>query len=214
MISLLLITSLVIGFGTVMQHMTLPVVVEYRGLMFAAVLLYVPCYIGTKHRNQFVFVETAPMHVLRSVGTFLLWAALIFPPYALGVHLWAKLFWGAGAFHLAEWPSWNLIAVQLLVIALPEETFFRGYVQTRLQQFFKPCWTIFGARLGWGWILTCVIFAFAHSIILYQWWHFAIFFPSLMFGYLREKTGGLVAPILFHATSNLFMEWIVRCYIY
>lgn len=214
MISVLLVTAFVVGVGYLLQRLQLPLVVQYRSLMLAAILLYVPLYIGHKRRKYLVFVETSPGHVLRSIGTFLLWAAIIFPPYMLGVHVWAKVFWGAGAFHLAAPPTISLVLAQLLVIALPEETFFRGYVQTRLQQIFRPRWHMFGTRLGWGWILTCVIFAAAHSLILFQWWHFAIFFPSLVFGYLREKTDGLIAPILFHAASNLFMEWIVRCYRY
>lgn len=215
MIPVLLITAVVVALGHLLERLSgIPFLFQYRSLIFAAILLYIPLYIGHRHRNHLVFVETSPRHVLSSIGIFLLWAVIIFPPYALLVHLWAKIVWGARIFQVAPLPSWNLVLTQLIVIALPEETFFRGYVQTRFQQIFKPRWTIFGARLGWGWILTCVIFALAHSLIQYQWWHFAIFFPSLVFGYLREKTDGLVAPILFHATSNLFMEWIVRCYFY
>lgn len=215
MIQVLLITAAVVGLGHALERLqSVPFLFQYRSLIFAAVLLYVPLYIGHRHRNQLVFIETSPAHILKSLGIFLLWTAVIFVPYGLLVHLWAKMVWGAGAFHVAELPSGTLILSQLLIVALPEETFFRGYVQTRFQQIFRPRWTIFGARLGWGWILTCVTFALAHSLIQYQWWHFAIFFPSLLFGYLRERTGGLLAPILCHAFSNLFMEWIARCYTY
>lgn len=211
----LLITSSVVGFGYILERLqSLPWMFEYRSLIFAAVLLYIPLVIGHRHRNYLVFVETSPRHILRSLKTFLVWVAIIFPPYALGVHLWARFIWGAQAFHVAPLPDLNLILSQVLVIALPEETFFRGYVQTRFQQIFKPRWRLFGAHLGWGWILTSVVFALAHSIIQYQWWHFAIFFPSLLFGFLREKTDGLLAPILCHAFSNLFMAWIVGCYVY
>jgi membrane protease YdiL (CAAX protease family) len=215
MIQVLLITAAVVAFGHGLERLqAVPFIFNYRSPIFAAVLLYLPIWVTRHHRNQMVFIETAPAHILKSVGTFLLWAAIIFPPYAVGVHVWAKVFWGARDFHWAGLPSIYLIAAQLLLVALPEEAFFRGYVQTRLQQIFKPRWRIFGAHLGWGWILTSILFAASHSIILYQWWHFAIFFPSLLFGYLREKTGGLIAPILFHAASNLFMEWIARCYVY
>lgn len=215
MIFVLLVTAVVVGLGYVLERLqAFPFFFQYRSLIFAAVLLYIPLYIGHRHRKSLVFVETSAGHILRSLGTLLVWMVIIFLPYALGVHLWAKMFWGAHAFQLASLPPLNLILSQVLVIALPEETFFRGYVQTRFQQVIKPRWRIFGAHLGWGWILTSVIFALAHSLISYQWWHFAIFFPSLLFGFLREKTDGLVAPILCHAFSNLFMSWIVRCYVY
>lgn len=215
MIPVLAITAVVVAIGYLLERLQgLPFIFQNRSLIFAAILLYIPIYIGSRNRKSLVFVETSVGDILRAIGIFVLWAVIIFPPYAVLVHLWAKLIWGAHTFKLAAFPSWNLVLTQLLVVALPEETFFRGYMQTRLQQIYKPRWTIFGARLGWGWILTCVIFALAHSLIQYQWWHFAIFFPSLIFGYLRERTDGLVAPILFHATSNLFMAWIGTCYYY
>lgn len=215
MIPVLAITAVVVAIGHLLERLQgIPFLFQYRSLIFAAILLYVPIYIGSRHRNRLVFVESSPAHVLRSLAVFAMWALIVFPPYAVLVHLWFKWIVGARSFQMAPLPSWNLVLTQLLVVALPEETFFRGYMQTRLQQIFKPRWSIFGARLGWGWILTCVIFAAAHSLIQFQWWHFAIFFPSLMFGYLREKTDGLVAPILFHATSNLFMAWIGTCYYY
>ncbi|HPQ81946.1 MAG TPA: CPBP family glutamic-type intramembrane protease, partial [bacterium] len=43
--------------------------------------------------------------------------------------------------------------------------------------------------------------------------HFSIFFPALVFGYLRERTGSITAPALFHAASNILMDWIARSYI-
>ncbi|MCB1214501.1 MAG: CPBP family intramembrane metalloprotease, partial [Deltaproteobacteria bacterium] len=75
----------------------------------------------------------------------------------------------------------------------------------------KP-WNILGARLGPAWILTSLIFAFSHSLMTLQWWHFAIFFPGLAFGWLREKTGYLSAGILFHALSNTYAQWIFLNY--
>jgi membrane protease YdiL (CAAX protease family) len=40
----------------------------------------------------------------------------------------------------------------------------------------------------------------------------ATFFPSLLFGALRDRTGSIVAPILVHVACNLFMEITVRAY--
>ena len=107
----------------------------------------------------------------------------------------------------------RVIFYQLLLIALPEEFYFRGYVQPALNAIFRPRWNILGVQLGWSWILTAVIFAIAHSIITYQWWHFAIFFPGLVFGWLKERTGALTAPIFFHAAANIFMNWFARSYV-
>lgn len=60
-----------------------------------------------------------------------------------------------------------------------------------------------GADLGWGWILATLLFAFGHSLVSPQWWHFATFFPGLVFGWMRQRTGGIVAGALFHAWANV-----------
>ncbi|MBI3540840.1 MAG: CPBP family intramembrane metalloprotease [Deltaproteobacteria bacterium] len=96
-----------------------------------------------------------------------------------------------------------MVLVQLFVVALPEEFFFRGYLQTILRRKY---------RLQVAIPIASLLFAFSHSVIALQWWHFAIFFPALVFGWLREKTGGLVAPILFHALSNVAVFWIGSVY--
>ncbi len=103
------------------------------------------------------------------------------------------------------WPQsiLKLIGYHLFFVAIPEEMFYRGYLQARLDELWGTPWRIFGAQLGWGWLATCAIFALGHSIVQVQWWHFAIFFPSLMFGWMRARSGHVVAGALFHAACNV-----------
>ena len=51
---------------------------------------------------------------------------------------------------------------------------------------------------------TQALFAMGHLVSL-QPWRLGTFFPGLLFGWLRERTGGLAAPIVLHALSNLFI---------
>lgn len=106
----------------------------------------------------------------------------------------------------------KLIAYHVFFVALPEEFFYRGYLQSRLDEGFGLKWRVFGADVGWGWIITCLIFAFGHSIVVVQWWHFAIFFPSLIFGWMRARTGGVVAGALFHAFCNVTVNFLDTAY--
>ncbi|MCO4744595.1 MAG: CPBP family intramembrane metalloprotease [Proteobacteria bacterium] len=103
------------------------------------------------------------------------------------------------------WPSSPLllIAYHLFFVAIPEELFYRGYVQSRLDEVWPPRWRLFGADIGWGLIAASAIFALGHSIVSLQWWHPFIFFPSLVFGWMRCRTGTIVAGALFHAWSNV-----------
>ncbi|MBT3219519.1 MAG: CPBP family intramembrane metalloprotease [Proteobacteria bacterium] len=138
--------------------------------------------------------------------------AIIIIPWLVGYHYWQNLVFGYE--YEGIWPSEpvKLIGYHLFFVAIPEEFFYRGYLQTRLDEVFEPRWKIFGAMLGPGWLITCVIFAFGHSIVQFQWWHFAIFFPSLVFGWMRARTGGIVAGALFHAWSNITVSILDTLY--
>jgi membrane protease YdiL (CAAX protease family) len=48
-----------------------------------------------------------------------------------------------------------------------------------------------------------LFFAFGHSLVNPQWWHFATFFPGLVFAWMRERSGGVTAGAFFHAICNI-----------
>ena len=105
-----------------------------------------------------------------------------------------------------RWPDKFPLKIldQLLVVALPEEFFFRGYLQQRLKLQFGGGPSVFGVRLGGAFWLTQVLFALGHLVEPYPW-RLAVFFPALLFGWLREKSGSLPAGILYHASCNLLV---------
>lgn len=95
---------------------------------------------------------------------------------------------------------------QLLVVALPEEVFFRGYVQTRLKQAWGPGkLRVFGVHMGGYFWATQILFALAH-LGDFDPSRLSVFFPSILFGWLREKTGSIGAAIWVHAGSNLLLK--------
>ncbi len=98
-----------------------------------------------------------------------------------------------------------LVVVQVLVVALPEELFYRGWMQTSWARGAPGAGvSLLGARLGAGFLWTQVLFAAGHLVVL-QPWRLATFFPGLLFGWLRERTGSVAAPVVVHALSNLFI---------
>jgi len=199
----------VIGSITALYHLRgIAFIGDYLST-FVAILLIYPAFWHVRFRKlPVVFFEKTWPQVLRSLKYFALTALAIFPIFLLLAHVYQTQI-----FHLRFNPkgfhwSWETVAVQVILVALPEEFFFRGYLQTMLGTRFSKRFRLFGLNLFDVPVavpLTCVIFAFSHSLITLRWWQFAIFFPSLVFGWLREKTGGLIAPVLFHALSNLIL---------
>src|SRR5438552_2347485 len=107
-----------------------------------------------------------------------------------------------------RWPDgFALIAAnQLLVVAIPEEVFFRGYLLQRLEAFWPARRRILGAPLGLAWLLSAVLFALGHVLVDFNPQRLAVFFPALVFGWMRARTGSLAAGAIFHALCNLLAD--------
>jgi uncharacterized protein len=137
-------------------------------------------------------------------------ALLIFPCFWLGFRLW----WKVDHFHPAPLrPLFDEAGGQLLMIALPEEAFYRGYLQTTLERALRPSITVLGTRIGLGVVVTSAIFALGHLLTELNPARLAVFFPSLVFGILRARTGGIGASVVFHAMCNLFSAYLIRSYL-
>ena len=68
-----------------------------------------------------------------------------------------------------------------------------------------------GARLGRAFWVTQVLFALGH---LAQGLPFrmAVFFPAILFGWMRERTGSVVGAALLHALFNLLVIVLQACF--
>ncbi len=97
---------------------------------------------------------------------------------------------------------------QLFVVALPEEFFYRGYLQTRLRDAWPQGRLFLGARLGPAFFLTAALFAVGH-LAVFEIWRLSVFFPALLFGWLRERTGTVIGATGFHAACNIY-ELLLR----
>ena len=162
----------------------------------------------------------------RSLAQSLRWAALLaaitFVPFFFG---W-RSFWhpkGSFALHVNALEVLNEVFGQLVIIALPEEAFYRGYLQSRLDEALPGFgWRIdrttgelvpkrlriFGGSVGPALLVTSLIFALGHFATIREPARLAVFFPSLLFGWLRYRTKGVGAGIAFHAMCNVFSEML------
>jgi membrane protease YdiL (CAAX protease family) len=88
----------------------------------------------------------------------------------------------------------------LFTIGFGEEILFRGYIQSRLNRAFGKPFHTWGVRWGLGLIITAILFGSMHFFhgTGTLWWGLWTIFPGLVFGFLREKTGGIVAPAIAH----------------
>lgn len=107
----------------------------------------------------------------------------------------------------------------LLFVGLGEELLNRGYVQSRLDQAFGKPLAFGGAHFGWGVIIASLLFGLSHvtngldpvagTFDPQWWWGLWTFFGGLVFGYVREKTGSIIAPAILHGLPQaLVYFWL------
>lgn len=99
------------------------------------------------------------------------------------------------------WPSW--LVYQFMYVAVAEETFFRGYLQSNILRLLTVATQKNVAFLGlMSIIISAIVFAAFHSALLGNMISTITFIPGLIFGWLFIKTKSLLAPILFHGLAN------------
>jgi membrane protease YdiL (CAAX protease family) len=114
---------------------------------------------------------------------------------------------GAGGAHWHLPDGFLLLALsQILVVAVPEEVFFRGYLLARFEESFPSRRQFWGAAVGWPLVITSVLFAAGHFLVDFQPGRLAVFFPALAFGWMRSRSGSVAPGAVFHALCNLLSE--------
>lgn len=188
--------------------------------------LYLPVLTMALRREDYRDFGLSTRTLAADVKQFLSMSALVFPLFIAGyvgfIHLLPAL-----SQNVVHWLTpyvstphfaWRLpdrflewVIDQTFVVALPEEFFYRGYLQTRLRDAWPRGRIFLGARLGPAFWLTAILFALGH-LAIFEVWRLAVFFPALLFGWMRERSGSVVGAALFHAASNLLVLVLDACF--
>ncbi len=88
----------------------------------------------------------------------------------------------------------------LFTTGFGEEILCRGYIQSRLNRAFDRPFSFCGVRWGFGVIVAAILFGAMHFFhgTGTLWWGVWTIFAGLVLGFLREKTGSIVAPGIVH----------------
>lgn len=213
--------------GLVQIDVTLPAIGHLGSALVAVLFLYAPVYVAWRRKEDLddygFHAEPLKKGLAVAAGGFF----IVFPLFVVGYLAFysiacdtsfAKLlpkntcihFGGLGALH-APTITRELVefcAVQLVVVALPEELFFRGFLLAKLERAFPPRRRIWGGGIGWALVLTSALFALIHIPKDGDPRALATFFPALLFGWMRSATGSILASTLVHAGSNILIRFL------
>lgn len=207
-------------------HVTLPAIGHLGSALVAVLFLYTPVVVAWRRKeelDQYGFHAAPVRQGLIVAGAAI---AVIFPVFALGYFAFYEVACGGGVLeHLVPrnmcsrygglgglhapaltWKLAEFCAVQLVVVALPEELFFRGFLLGLLERRFPPRRRWLGGGVGLALVLSALAFALIHLPKDGDPRALATFFPGLLFGWMRSATGSILASTLTHAGSNILIR--------
>lgn len=144
--------------------------------------------------------------------TFLIWSAVVTVPFVLGHHLWQTQLMGRPFNFALPQDLLQRFVMQTLVVAVAEELFFRGYLQERFEQLWPAGRRLFGAPFGAAVVASSAVFALAHFVGEYNPTRLGPFFPSLLFGLARARSGSIWGAVGLHAYFNLLGDLVWASY--
>lgn len=203
------------------------------GALVAIVFLYMTVLIAGRRREdlQAFGFRSAPR--LKGVMIAMGYIAIVFPIFTFGFVLFYDFAcakgsflsplappgacFGFGGWASAQWPSLGLdtlelLFVQVVVIALPEELFFRGLIHELCERALPPKRRVLGGGIGLALVLSSALFALGHLAVTFDARRLAVFFPGLAFGWMRSATGSILAGTIAHAASNLFIHILQKIF--
>lgn len=147
----------------------------------------------------------------RELISFIIISIIVLIPYALiycGYFYYKALLLNKNFGFSLHWPEnfLNLVLIQVFVVALPEEIFWRGFVQGTLLKKWPNEYSLKGFPLGRAVIITNLLFAVAHFMVGFMPARLLTFFPGLVFSALVLRHKSLLSAILFHALCNIFAQ--------
>lgn len=188
--------------------------------------LYLPLHAIAWRREDWPDYGLSLRQLGRDVRQFLAVSAIVFPLFIAGYVAFTAAWdllpvdWVRALTPYTSAPHFSFrlpdrfsewVIDDLFVVALPEEFFYRGYLQTRLRDAWPQGRMLFGARLGRAFWVTAVLFALGH-LAIFEVWRLGVFFPALLFGWMRERSNSVVGAALFHASANLLIKVLDASY--
>jgi membrane protease YdiL (CAAX protease family) len=213
-----------------------PLVRDNLSLVIAVIFFYAPAVAARASGRRFDYHEAGlrlhPLGLnLKVLGAA---CALFFPIFIVGFFVfygyacgpagkWLAPSFGrlchhwqgftGGALRLPERFALSALS-QLVVVAIPEEIFFRGYLQVRLVRVWRPTRRLWGAPVGQALVVTSALFALGHLLVIPRPQRLAVFFPALVFGWMRGRTGSIAAGATFHALCNVVADVMHTSYFF
>jgi len=205
--------------------LTLPAIGHLGSALVAVVFLYAPVVVAWRRTEDLIEYGFKPVPIGKNVVLATVAGVVIVPTFAAVYLAFYDTFcatarlrelaphgtcigWSGLDVDLPKlgWSFVEFCAVQLVVVALPEELFFRGCLHRLLEERFPPTRRVLGGGVGVALLLSSLCFALVHLPKNGDPRALATFFPGLLFGWMRSATGSIAPSVVVHAASNIWVR--------
>ena len=217
---------LVLVTGLVRINVTLPAIGHLGSALVSVLFLYAPMFALARRNEDLYDYGFRAQPIGRGLAYAGISLAIIFPLFVAGFFAFYEIvchssllgqlapkgtcsfYHGLDTLHAprisASYAEYAL--VQLLVVALPEELFFRGFLLGLLEKRFPPKRRLLGGGIGLALVLSSLAFALVHLPKDGDPRMLATFFPALLFGWMRSATGSILGSTIAHGASNILVN--------
>ena len=215
---------------------TLPWIGPLAVTAVAALQLYWPILRAEKLGYPYAWLGIKKNEIPQDIKIVAILCLITFPLYGLGVHYYMTEAYGWFSFpelttslphktfapmESQKWSNlWTgalwlgeISLIHMLGVALPEEMFYRGYLQPQMEKRFSKSGTLFGVPFGSGTIITSALFALGHFVGEWNPLRLTPFFPSLIFAWQRNRHNSIVGAIVYHGLCNIYGEILFSLYV-
>ncbi len=113
--------------------------------------------------------------------------------------------------------DFETLAYMAIIPGLNEELVYRGLLLALLNRIFPKTITVIGSKVGWGVIISAVLFGLLHGLWLdnnlalhLQWFPVCLtIIMGIAFAWQKERTGSLFIPIITHGVVD-FLAFVFR----
>ena len=177
-----------------------------HSVVVLSVLLFYP--IWAAHVKKIDYFEFGLINIdwKKTIFYLLFWGIITFVPYLFFVVYYQQVGLEKFISNFAFPKNYfvETLLYQVVVVGFSEEFFYRGYMQPLVQKKYNR-YIIKSLKLDTGVIIVSVLFAIGHFFTYYTPFSLLTFFPSLVFGVLKNETDSIVASMIYHGLSNALM---------
>ncbi len=182
---------------------------QLHSIVVFSILLFYPIWSASIKKIDYLEYGLLNIKWKRTLYYLTIWTLVTFIPYVVVV----LYFKNDSIIHFVKKLSLpkdflTNALFHIFAVGFSEEFFYRGYMQPLIQKKYNR-YIIKAIKLDTGVLIVSLLFGVGHFLTYFTPFSLLTFFPSLVFGILKNQTDNIVASMFYHGFSNALMYLLI-----